>query len=414
MTPAACITGLGRVGLPLAVLLAARGVAVAGCDADPDQLAAIQAGRAPFAEPGLQDALAAAVAARRLVAQAAPVPAAAQVIAVPTPVGADRRADLAAVWDAAAAIAPVLRAGDLVVLESTVPIGTTERLAERLAALRPDLGFPRRGAPPPPGCVHLAHAPERILPGAVLREAVENDRILGGITPACAARARDLYARFATGALHLADSRTAEAAKLAENAFRDVNIAFANELAAICRGAGIDPMAAIALANRHPRVDILRPGAGVGGHCIPVDPWFLAEAAGAEGAPLIRAARAVNDARPAEVAARLRAMAASLGDPPVACLGLAYKPEVDDLRNSPALAVVEALSRDGALEVLAADPFCARLPADLASRPRLGLVTAETALARAGLVALLVPHAAFEALRPALAGRPLLDATAGG
>ncbi|MBU8542870.1 UDP-N-acetyl-D-mannosamine dehydrogenase [Roseomonas sp. ROY-5-3] len=400
--------GLGYIGLPTAAMLAARGHAVLGCDTDPRVVKAVASGQAHFREPDLDSLLAAALATGRLVAQGAPRPAEVFLIAVPTPLGPGNRADLSAVWAATDAIAPLLKPGDLVILESTCPVGTTEALAARIAAARPDLALPMRGVPAPPGCVHLAHCPERVLPGAMLRELVANDRIIGGLTPGCAESARALYAGFVTGQCHVTDSRTAELAKLAENAFRDVNIAFANELADIAIGVQVDPWAAIALANRHPRVAILAPGPGVGGHCIAVDPWFLAESA-PEGAPLIRAARAVNDARPGHVAAAIRALARP--GAAVACLGLTYKPDVGDLRASPALAVAEELSRDGTLRLICCDPLLAALPPPLAGRPGVVLAGLESALAQADVVAILVAHRAFRALgAPALQGRTVLDA----
>ncbi|NKC32250.1 nucleotide sugar dehydrogenase [Falsiroseomonas selenitidurans] len=412
-----CVVGLGHVGLPTAAVLAARGHRVLGCDTNPLALAAIEAGRPLVREAGLDALLATALASGRLALRATPGPAEAFLIAVPTPLGPGRRADLGAVHAATDAIAPCLKPGDLVVLESTCPVGTTEALAERLRAARPDLALPRSGQPAPPGCVHLAHCPERVLPGDLLRELVANDRIIGGLTPDCAALAAALYAGFVAGACHLTDARTAELAKLAENAFRDVNIAFANELAGLCEGFGIEPRAAIALANRHPRVAILNPGPGVGGHCIPVDPWFLAEAAPA-ATPLIQAARGVNEARPGQVVARLRGMAAALRGgaegrerPAIACLGLAYKPDVADLRGSPALAVAEALSRDGTLRLLCCDPMLDRLPPPLAGQDGVAWLELGAALAQADIVAILVPHAAFRALpAAAFADRPVLDA----
>ncbi len=402
--------GLGYIGLPAAAMLASRGHPVVGCDTDPRVVAAVQSGQAHFREPDLDMLLAAALTTGRLTAQAVPAPAEVFVIAVPTPLGPGNRPDLSCVEAATDAIAPLLAPGNLVILESTCPVGTTEALAARIAAARPDLLLPRPGAPAPAGCLHLAHCPERVLPGSTLRELVANDRIIGGLTPACAERARDIYAGFVTGRCWLTDSRTAELAKLAENAFRDVNIAFANELAAICEAAGVDPWAAISLANRHPRVAILQPGAGVGGHCIAVDPWFLAEAAPDRSA-LIRAARGVNEAKPGQVAARIRALAAGIERPAIACLGLTYKADVEDLRASPALAIAADLSRDGTLRLLCCDPLLAALPPPLAGRPGVALVGIEAALAQADILAILVPHAAFRALpRQAFAGRPVVDA----
>jgi UDP-N-acetyl-D-mannosaminuronic acid dehydrogenase len=264
-------------------------------------------------------------------------------------------------------------------------VGTTEALAARL----------------PPG-VAVAHVPERVLPGRALQELVQNDRVVGGVDAAAASRAATLYRAFVRGALVETDARTAEFVKLAENAYRDVNIAFANELAAIGARVGVAARRAIALANRHPRVDILSPGAGVGGHCIPFDPWFLAQAAPAESG-LIRAARAVNDAVPGRVVARIRAACAGLPAPRVACLGLAYKPDVEDVRESPAMAIVQALLAEG-LAVVVSDPFVAEVPAGAVRRD------AAAAIAAADVVAVLVPHTVFRALDPRLfAGKAVVD-----
>ncbi len=394
-----CVLGLGSIGLPTAATLASRGVEVIGCDIDPRVVARVNAGKPHVREPDFARLLAAAVQTGRLRAQGEPAEAEAFLIAVPTPVGRDHAPDLSFVDAATRSIAPLLRPGDLVVLESTVPVGTTERIAADLAAARPDLAFPRYGETPPRGAVHIAHCPERVLPGAILRELSANDRVMGGLTPACAEKARALYAMFVTGALFVADCRTAELVKLAENAFRDVNIAFANELAAICERLGVDVWTAIRLANRHPRVAIHRPGVGVGGHCVPVDPWFLIASAPDE-ARLMRTARTVNDDQPARVAARIAAAASSVRDPVVACFGLTYKADVADLRESPALAVVHALAERGGMELLVCDPWVGALPASLAKYCSVRLVGLEEALARAAVVAFLVPHAAFRGIDP--------------
>ena len=399
------VIGLGYVGLPTAVTLASRGHQVTGCDTDPRVLAMLAAGAAHFREPDLDMLLAASLATGALAVQATPAEAEFHIIAVPTPLNESQGAELAHVDAAAAAIAPLLRPGDTIILESTVPIGTTERLAADIARARPDLAQPGTA----PDCLHFAHCPERVLPGRMLAEIVANDRVIGGLTPECAQRAASLYASFSTGAALLTDARTAEAVKLLENAFRDVNIAFANEAAAICDRHGIDPWRAIALANRHPRVNVLRPGPGVGGHCIAVDPWFLVEGA-PEEARLIRLAREVNDARPRLVASRIQAAARTLDEGTLACLGLSYKPDVDDLRGSPAAEVVTALARAG-LRVLVVEPMIAALPPALAALPNVTLVTLETALAEARVVAILVAHRAFQGLDAAqLEGCAVVDA----
>jgi UDP-N-acetyl-D-mannosaminuronic acid dehydrogenase len=392
-----CVHGLGHIGLPTAAMLAAAGHDVVGCDTNPAVVAQVSAGHAGLREPGLDALLAHALRGGRLHAQPIPAPAAFQLIAVPTPCLPGQLPDLRCVEAAIDALAPLLRAGDAVILESTVPVGTTEALAARLRSLRPDLRVPDE--------VAIAYCPERVLPGRILRELVENDRVIGGLTPACAAAAAGLYRGVVRGEVVLADARMAELVKLAENAFRDVNIAFANELSLLCDRLGVDARRAIALANRHPRVEVLQPGVGVGGHCIPVDPWFLAAAA-PDDARLIRTARAVNDDIPRRIAQRLREAAARFDTPRIACLGLAYKPDVGDVRESPALAIVTDLLRDG-LDVIVADPFVAALP------PALGgaaWMEAAEAVAAANIVAILVAHTPYRALDPALfTGKVVLD-----
>jgi UDP-N-acetyl-D-mannosaminuronic acid dehydrogenase len=373
------------VGLPSAALLALSGHPVIGRDIAPALVARVNAGASGFAEPGLDALLARVIASGALRATTEAVAADVHLIAVPTPLDARRQADLSAVWQVAAAILPLLRGDELVVLESTVPVGTTEALAARL-----------------PAGVAVAHVPERVLPGRALQELVHNDRVVGGVDAAAAGRAAALYRAFVRGQLVQTDARTAELVKLAENAHRDVNLAFANELAAICARVGVDARRAIALANRHPRVEILSPGAGVGGHCIPVDPWFLAQAA-PEDSVLIRAARAVNDAVPGRVVARVRAACARFAAPRVACLGLAYKPDVEDVRESPAMAVVQALLAEG-FAISVSDPFVSQVPDGAVRRD------AAEAIAAADVVAVLVPHTVFRALDPRLFhGKAVVD-----
>jgi UDP-N-acetyl-D-mannosaminuronic acid dehydrogenase len=311
---------------------------------------------------------------------------------------------------AAVAIAPRLGPGALVVLESTSPPGTTRHLADRLIAARPDLA-PRAGGP----LVHVAHCPERVLPGRAMTELAENDRVIGGVTPACARRAREVYATFCRGAILLTDALTAELSKLVENAYRDVNIAFANEIAAIADALGADVWRLIELANHHPRVDILQPGPGVGGHCIAVDPWFLVGAAPAQ-ARLIRTAREVNDAQPGLVVDRVLAAVGSLAGPRgaaprVAALGLAFKPDIDDLRESPAVEVVGRLATavpEASIDVV--EPHVAALPPALAAYPNVALAGLEQAVRRADVVLLLVDHTEFSGVdRAALAATTVVD-----
>ena len=386
------VIGLGYIGLPTASVLADAGMDVLGVDIDPDIVGSVNQGKAPFAEPGLDTLLARVQASGKLRAACQPAPADVFVISVPTPVrrggSGDPAPDLSQVKAAVLSIAPCLSRPTLVILESTVPIGTTETLARWLAQARPDLFVP--------GDVAIAHCPERVLPGRALTELASNDRVIGGLTPACAVAAARTYGRFVYGRCHLTSARAAEMAKLAENAFRDVNVAFANELALIADGMDIDVREVIRLANRHPRVDILQPGPGVGGHCIAVDPWFLAAAA-PEYAPLIRTARGVNDGRPAWTANRARALTADLAAPVYACFGLAFKANVGDLRESPALAVARNLSACAPGRVLAVEPHIQALPSGVTG---IELTDARSAMMRADLALLLVDHDAFRPLRP--------------
>ncbi|MHC8510071.1 MAG: UDP-N-acetyl-D-mannosamine dehydrogenase [Rhodospirillales bacterium] len=407
-----CVIGLGYVGLPTAAVFAGRGIAVLGVDVNAETVAGVNAGRAHFVEPDLEAAVTKAAAAGTLRAAETPEPADAFIIAVPTPFDAGRRPDLSFVKSAALSTAPVLKAGDLVVVESTCPVGTTQQVSAWLAEARADLSFPHTAGDA--ADVRVAHSPERVLPGQVLAELINNDRVIGGVSPACAMRAAALFKLVVKGECLLTNAKTAELVKLSENASRDVNIAFANELAGVAEALGVDPWEVTALANRHPRVNILRPGPGVGGHCIAVDPWFIVDGA-PEITPLIRAARAVNDARPEIIAQRVREAvreAVKEGAPAaVACLGLAYKADIDDVRESPALAVCAALAEDASLRVLAVEPHLKALPAPLAGRANVTLMSLEAALAEAGTVAVLTGHTAFTALKPeAVADKRVIDA----
>jgi UDP-N-acetyl-D-mannosaminuronic acid dehydrogenase len=333
-----CMLGLGYVGLPMAAMLAVNGFRVVGVDVRSDVVETINAGHVPIEEVGLNTVVQAAVNSGNLRAQIEPGPADAFIIAVPTPIRPDHTADLSHVERAARSVAPHLRAGNLVVLESTVPPLTTDRLLVPILAksgLRPKDDF------------FVAHCPERILPGRTLTELVENDRIVGGIDAESARRAAALYRSMVEGEVICTSAIAAELAKLVENASRDVGIAFANEVVRIARFFGADGLEVIELANRHPRVNILRPGPGVGGHCIPVDPWFLVEAC-PEEARLIGMARQVNDLQPAWVASLVMAALDGVAEPKISLWGVAYKADVDDARETPALHVIEALEARGA------------------------------------------------------------------
>ena len=401
------VVGLGYIGLPTAAMFASSGLRVVGIDVSPRAVDSINQGRAHIEEGDLDALVADCVASGRLSAHLEPQPADAFIIAVPTPVSHDEThaPDLSYVEAAGRAIAPVLKRGDLVILESTSPVGTTERLARVMADVRPDLAFPGGDREPD---VCLAYCPERIIPGQMLRELVENDRIIGGMTPACARRAADLYKRFVKGECLLTNERTAEMVKLTENAFRDVNIAFANELSMICSRFGIDAWDVISFANRHPRVSILNPGPGVGGHCIAVDPWFIVASA-PEQARLIRQAREVNDAKPYFVISQVeQALAGLPADARVACLGLSYKPDVDDFRESPALQIAAELNRRLPGRVVCADPFEAALPHAGLGELTLAFQPVEQAVAGADVVLLLVGHSAFRGLQVP-AGKRVID-----
>jgi UDP-N-acetyl-D-mannosaminuronic acid dehydrogenase len=399
-----CVLGLGYIGLPTASIFATKGRRVLGVDVSPVVVDTINSGKIHIQEPDLDVLVRAAVQSGNLRAAAAPAPAEVFILAVPTPFDVQpdgsRLPDLSYVEAATRSLAPHVRAGNLVILESTSPVGTTEKVKGWLEA-----ELARRGLALPVGILY-AHCPERILPGQMLKELVSNDRIAGGLTPAASLRAKALYETFCTAQIFLTDARTAEMAKLTENAFRDVNIAFANELSLICDRLKIDVWELIRLANRHPRVKILQPGPGVGGHCIAVDPWFIVAAAPAE-ARLMRTAREVNDHKPHHVVAQVRAAAAQQAQPVIACLGLSFKANVDDLRESPAVEITAALAAAG-LPVLAVEPHVRALPSSLEGKVK--LVSLAEAVSAANVIVLLVDHRAFGSLTlAALAGKALID-----
>jgi len=391
----ATVVGLGYIGLPTAAILATNGVTVHGVDVNESVVDQVSRGVVPFVEPDLGGFLSQAVAAGTLTASTAVKPAEAYILAVPTPFHEDLSPDLTYVKAAAEAIAPVLQPGALVILESTSPPRTTEKVAEWISAKRPDL-VDADGAP----TVLFAHCPERVLPGRIMTELVTNDRIVGGITAEAAQRAKDLYSTFCDGEILLTDATTAELAKLVENSYRDVNIAFANELSLISDELGVNVWELIELANHHPRVNILQPGPGVGGHCIAVDPWFIVDAAPSL-ARLIRTAREVNDAKPEWVLGKVADAVGTSSAPVIAALGLAFKPDVDDLRESPARKIVAELAdRYPTGTVLAVEPHVEELPRELANRKNVELATLEDAAARADVVVLLVDHRHFRAATP--------------
>jgi len=391
------VVGLGYIGLPTAAAIATRGIDVIGVDVNASTIDSVNRGEVPFAEPDLAVAVSGAVAQGHLTAQKEMPEADVFILAVPTPFAEDHQADLTYVRAAAEAVAPVLKGGEVVILESTSPPGTTRQLSSWLAHLRPDLKFPTDGLGRPD--VFVAHCPERVLPGRIMIEMVTNDRVVGGLTSECAERAADVYRTFCQGEIALTDADSAELAKLAENAFRDVNIAFANEIALVCDQLKVDVWEVIRMANRHPRVNILSPGPGVGGHCIAVDPWFIVGAA-PEAARLIRTAREVNDTRPHQVVAQVVERAHRLVDPVIACLGLTFKANVDDVRESPALQIVQELSSVlPTARILAVEPHLDELPDVLANMANVEAGKTESAINEADIVLLLVDHAEFCVLR---------------
>ncbi len=385
-----CVVGLGYIGLPTAAVFAKAGLSVTGVDVNKNAVETINSGKAHIVEVDLDGLLQGVVSAGTLKAQTEPAEANAFVIAVPTPFKGDHAADLSYVEAATRSIAPYVRPGNLIVLESTVPPGATDKMVEWLEAERPDLKQVGGAGT----AYYAAHCPERVLPGRVLIELVQNDRIIGGMTEACAERAQALYETFLRGECFLTNARTAEMAKLSENAFRDVNIAFANELSLISDELDIDVWELIRLANRHPRVNILQPGPGVGGHCIAVDPWFIVDAV-PQTAKLIRTAREVNDSKPETVINKVKKAVSRFKDPIVACLGLAFKADIDDLRSSPALDITVRLANELECKVLAVEPNIVGLPKAL-SDTEVQLTDLTNALEQADIILLLVDHREFK------------------
>lgn len=389
------VIGLGYIGLPTAAAFAARRKRVIGVDVNQHAVDTINRGEIHIVEPELDMLVHAAVTEGYLRATTMAEPADAFLVAVPTPFMDGYKPDLRYIEAASRAIAPVLKKGDLVVLESTSPVGATEQMAAWMAEHRPDLTFPQQAGES--SDIRIAHCPERVMPGHVLRELVENDRVIGGMTPKCSELARDLYQTFVRGECILTDARTAEMCKLTENSFRDVNIAFANEMSVICDKLDINVWELIRLANRHPRVSILQPGPGVGGHCIAVDPWFIVDSA-PEQARLIRTARTVNDDKPRYVIDRVERVAKRFKEPVIACLGLAFKANIDDLRESPALEIARELAERFAGQVLVVEPNIRTLPPSLESKAQ--LCELNDALGKADVILVLVDHAQFKRVDP--------------
>lgn len=393
------VIGLGYIGLPTAALFASRKRKVIGVDVNQKVVDTVNRGEIHFVEPELDILVHSVVSEGFLRATCIAEPADVFLIAVPTPFKNQHEPDLSYIKSAAYAISPVLKAGNLIILESTSPVGATEELSKWLADACPHLTFPH--AQGEASDIRIAYCPERVLPGRVLHELVANDRIIGGMTAACSEAAAHLYKIFVEGECVVTNTRTAEMCKLTENSFRDVNIAFANELSIICNELGINVWELIQLANRHPRVNILKPGPGVGGHCIAVDPWFIVASA-PEHAKLIAQARDVNDQKPAYVVENIKKNIEAFlfnnpkklpSDVSIACLGLAFKADIDDLRESPAVAIVKKLAAIHTGPMLVVEPYIQKLPFEISEVAN--LCSLEEALLEADILVVLVDHKIF-------------------
>jgi len=389
--PDVCVVGLGYIGLPTAAVIARAGCKVLGLDVSQEVVETINRGEIHIEEVDL-DGLVHGVVSRGLLSASTHVaPADVFVIAVPTPFDKNHAPDVSYVLAAGRTIAPVLKAGDVVILESTSPVGTTEQLRDMIAEMRPDLKVPGITHSTPD--ISIAYCPERVLPGRILEELTNNDRSIGGITPRCARKALAFYKRFVRGECVTTDARSAEMTKLVENAYRDVNIAFANELSIVSDKMGLDVWEVIRLANRHPRVNILSPGPGVGGHCIAVDPWFIVHGA-PEETPLIRTARGVNDGKMHHVIARADALVSAYPEAKIACLGLAFKANIDDFRESPARFVTSRLARKYGARIHVVEPYAAQLPIEFTDTGA-QLIDVDTALETCDILIVLVDHDVF-------------------
>ncbi|MDH2881560.1 UDP-N-acetyl-D-mannosamine dehydrogenase [Bacillus cytotoxicus] len=390
-----CVMGLGYIGLPTASLLATKGFQVHGVDVNADAVEMINSGKVHIYEPDLDILVKAAVQSGQLRASLKPEEADIFILAVPTPFKDGHKPDLTYVEAATKTIAPVIKDGDIIILESTSPIGTTEKVAEWILEVRPDLTTTDE-MHSNKGRIYVAHCPERVLPGHILKELVENDRIIGGLDKESTKRTVEFYKQFVKGQILDTNARTAEMAKLTENSFRDVNIAFANELSLICDKLNINVWELIRLANRHPRVNILQPGPGVGGHCIAVDPWFIVDAA-PEEAKLIHTARNVNDYKPTYVVEKVKEKADRFKNPVIACLGLSFKANIDDLRESPAVDIVNHLAESKVGNIKVVEPHISALPKMLEEK-NVSLTTLEWAVEEADIILLLVDHDVFSIL----------------
>ncbi|MFE1083466.1 UDP-N-acetyl-D-mannosamine dehydrogenase [Brevibacterium sediminis] len=407
--PSVAVIGLGYIGLPTAAVLASSGANVVGVDINQKAVELINQGQVPFVEPDMSTTVAGVVSQGYLRATTETPHADNYIVAVPTPFKDGHKPDLSYIETAGKQIAPLLEGNELVILESTSPPGATEFLAETILSQRPDLTLEENTAK----TIYFAHCPERVLPGRIMIELRTNDRIVGTLNGDSGERARDLYQLFCEGEFLMTDARTAELSKLTENAYRDVNIAFANELSMIADGLDINVWELIELANHHPRVNILQPGPGVGGHCIAVDPWFIVATA-PEQSSLIKTARDVNDSKPGFVLDKLIPQAKRINEVKVATLGLAFKPNIDDLRESPARQIVNRLADElPEATILAVEPNIEELPAELESRENVTLTETETAIEQADIVLLLVDHNEFINLDSSLLTQKIVHDTRG-
>ena len=401
------VIGLGYIGLPTAAVFASRKIKVIGVDIDQNAVDTINRGEIHIVEPDLDIAVHAAVTEGYLKATTQPEPADAFLIAVPTPFKGDHEPDLKYIESACKAISPVLKKGDLVILESTSPVGTTEKMSEWMSGSRPDITFPHTHKED--SDIRVAHCPERVLPGHVMRELIDNDRVIGGLTKKCSEESAKLYKTFVQGECVITNARTAEMAKLTENSFRDVNIAFANELSLICDKLNINVWELIQLANRHPRVNILQPGPGVGGHCIAVDPWFIVSKTPDE-AKLIHTSRLVNDSKPKYVLNQVKAEAQRYEKPIIACFGLAFKADIDDLRESPSLKIALEIANSNIGETILVEPNINKLPKEFKDLKNVSLINTNDALNKANIVVGLVDHFEFKKLNnEQLEGKTIID-----
>lgn len=392
-----CVMGMGYIGLPTASLLATKGFKVHGVDTNPVIVELLNRGEITIHETNLDTLVKSALNSRHLTVSFEPIPADVYIIAVPTPFKENHVPDISCIEAAVNSIASCLKPGNLVILESTSPVGTTAKIAEWLAELRPDLKLPeeQKSSASDNGLkIYLAHCPERVLPGQILWELMSNDRVIGGIDQPSAKKAASLYRKFVNGKILITNARTAELSKLVENAFRDLNIAFANELSLICDKLDINVWELIELANRHPRVNILKPGPGVGGHCIAVDPWFIVDAV-PEEARLIKTAREINDEQPNVVLQKVRETLQFFENPAIACLGLAFKADVGDLRESPALRITMELAQMSTGRIYIVEPYIEKLPGAFAKFDHVELTDLHTAVTQADIILLLVNHQAF-------------------